>query len=110
MNAKTSRVYVLLGAQWLLVFPLTVYASERFEDTYRMLDEEGDPELVLRADPHAALYFGLLLGVLTVLSGVLLTLHPRQGPGGRIVNILCLIPPLMCVALRLWVGCLSCAP
>ena len=110
MSAKKPWVFFLLGVQWLAIFPLTVHGSERFEDTYRVLDEEGEPELVLRADPHAALHFGVLLGVLTLLGVLVLLLRRRQGPGGAVVNVLALLPPLMCAALRLWVGCLSCAP
>lgn len=113
MTPQKPWVFFLLGVQWLALFPLTIHASERFEDTYRMIDEEGDPEIVLRADPHAALHFGLLLGALIVVSGVLLLLRHRQGPQGRVgrlIDVLGLVPPLMCVALRVWVGCLSCAP
>ena len=110
MNGPRWAFFILLGVQWLLVFPMTVYASERFEDMYEFVDEGSEPLLVLPADPDAALHFGIHMVALVAISLLLLYLRHRQGRGNKLSSVLLFIPPMACLALRFWVGCITCTP
>ncbi len=110
MVARRWLFYVLLGVQWLVAFPMALYASERFEDMYDIADEGGESVLVLPADPDAAIHFGLHSVMMVALSLLLVFLRSRRQGAFRVSSVLLFIPPVVCLVLRFWVGCITCSP
>ncbi len=58
---------LLLGVQWLVLFPLALHASERFSDAYESIEGQQEPLLVLPADPDATIHFGIVFVLLFVI-------------------------------------------
>ncbi|MFY0580107.1 hypothetical protein ACN28S_42925 [Cystobacter fuscus] len=110
MMVRRWLFYVLLGVQWFVAFPMTLYASERFEDMYDVVEEGSEPVLMLSADPDAAIHFGLHLVMMVALSLLLVFLRSRREGAFRGSSVLLFIPLVVCLALRFWVGCITCRP
>ncbi|WP_434383077.1 hypothetical protein [Melittangium boletus] len=104
------RLACLLGAQWLVLFPLALYASERFSDAYEYIEGQQEPLLVLPADPDATIHFGIVFVLLFVIPLVLLYLRPRQGLLGKLCVAFASVPIPLSLIMRFWVGCMTCTP